>query len=609
MTNRDAPRLDPKDLVFWVKVAALLCFLILPLGGADEISARVQQISQDTYGTLGAVIFCTLWALCVTAVIVTAFLPSFFARLVLAIFLVPSTLASAIYQSISNKPITYEHIRTWWAERGLAQSAIAAYPDAMQYAALLLVLGLLAVLLPAELRRGVGRFREVLPGLWVRMTSYAIAFGTLLVLCALNILQAGQGLGGLPAHYKGAVMFSVMMLNKTFGEQERAAIAVTVPLVGSHEPRPNVLFVINESVRGDYLDINHDRGVTPYLASMSHRVTNFGYAGSMANCSRHTHQALRIGLDMSHPIESQRRNPFIWQYAKDAGYKTVLIEGQVKRGKWNNNVGKIERELLDEVHYLNDPDEDDELWSRDQRLQEIIERTLSDSDPDHPVFIYVVQYGVHFPYEDKYPESATRFPVEASEDTPLTPRAQAINAYKNAVGWSVDPFFTTMLEGDRRFPDTVLIYTSDHGQDLMDTADAVLHCTVHDPSPYEGLVPLLTVTDHPEWKSRFESAARRNKDKASHFNIVPTILEIFGFEPSGIKSLHGSSLFDDIVLPRKFISRGINITVVSTGFQNKLLWNQLPEDLTSDKVHATLKPVAERSDRVEKGRTAVPGPI
>ena len=53
--------------------------------------------------------------------------------------------------------------------------------------------------------------------------------------------------------------------------------------------------------------------------------------------------------------------------------------------------------------------------------------------------------------------------------------------------------------------------------------------------------------------------------------------------------MHGASLFDEIVEPQRFLSRGINITVLSTGLRNKLVWNLVPQDLTSHAKHAKLE--------------------
>jgi lipid A ethanolaminephosphotransferase len=211
----------------------------------------------------------------------------------------------------------------------------------------------------------------------------------------------------------------------------------------------------------------------------------------------------------------------------------------------------------------------------------VLEQLLATADPGKPLFVYVVLFGVHSPYQDKYPASATRFPEDPGGTSGLSDAERLINGYKNGVGWSVDTFFKGLFKDARRFPNTVVLYTSDHGEDLS----SAVHCTVQNPDLHEGLVPLLAVTDHPTWGPKLAEAALRNKDRASHFNLIPTVLEIFGFETRGINEWHGLTLFQDIEQPRKFLSRGIRINVAGVGLESKVLWQTLPSDWVSDAPH------------------------
>lgn len=563
----------------WVKLSALGSLLLIPLD-VGIVFDRVAQISDDARGLLGAVVFVVLWLVSTLAVVATAFLPKLAARAFLCAFVAPSTVASVTYWAIAKRPLTYETVCVWWEERAWAGAALATHAHLLPYAASIFVVTCLALLLPPELprvqrtalaqRSGAGRW--TIPG------SYVAALGVIPTLGALNVTQAGEGLNGLPVHYKGAVFLSVMALNKQIVERERANASPRISLSASRLPPPHVVVVINETIRGDFLDINKDRGVTPYLLSRRERVINFGYASSMANCSRSTHQGLRVGVNRQNPIKSQRQNPFIWQYAKLAGYKTVLVDAQDAPGRFNNNVAGFELSLIDEVRRLGDPRSDPRPWARDQKVMAMLDQLLATADREKPLFVYVVLFGVHSPYPDKYPEAATRFPVDPAIAPSLSREERMLNAYKNGVGWSVDSFFEGLFANDRRFPNTVMLYTSDHGEDLK----GAVHCTVHDPDPYEGLVPLLAVTDHPAWRPKLVDAAILNKDRASHFNLVPTVLEIFGFETEGINQWHGETLFQRIEQPRRFLSRGIRINVAGVGLESKLLWQTLPDTWVSD---------------------------
>lgn len=562
-----------------MKLSSLVLVLGIPLdlGVAAE---RVVQIAGDARGWGGAVIFVALWCLTTFAVVATAFLPAWTLRALLCALIAPSTAVSVAYWAITKRPLSYETVCLWWEERAWAGAALATHAEVLPYAAAIFAVTCLALLLPPELpflRRSVFTSRSA-PRRWATLASYLAAGGIVPILAALNIVQAGEGLHGLPVHYNGAVFLSVMTVNKQVVERERANAVPRIPLSASRPPPPHVLLVIDESVRGDFLDINEDRGVTPYLLSRRDRIKNFGYASSLANCSRSTHQGLRVGVHLEHPIESQRQNPFIWQYAKVAGYKTVLIDAQDAPGRFNNNVAGFELGLIDEVRHLRDPVEDPEPWARDQKAWAILDELLAKADPSKPLFVYVVLFGVHSPYHDKYPPSATRFPVDPTTTSGLSSEERMLNEYKNGVGWSVDGFFEALFQHERRLSETVVLFTSDHGEDLR----SAVHCTVHDPDPYEGLVPLLAVTEHPEWGPKLAGAAIRNRDRASHFNLIPTVLRIFGFETRGINEWHGLTLLQDIDQPRRFLSRGIRINVAGVGLESKVLWQTLPDDWVSD---------------------------
>ena len=71
-------------------------------------------------------------------------------------------------------------------------------------------------------------------------------------------------------------------------------------------------------MRGDFLDVNERRGVTPYLRSQRERFANFGYAVSGNNCSLFSNLILRYGGIRERLSESDHTFPSIWAYAKAA---------------------------------------------------------------------------------------------------------------------------------------------------------------------------------------------------------------------------------------------------------------------------------------------------
>jgi arylsulfatase A-like enzyme len=138
-----------------------------------------------------------------------------------------------------------------------------------------------------------------------------------------------------------------------------------------------------------------------------------------------------------------------------------------------------------------------------RRLREIVKS-------DQPHFIYVNKRGSHFSYAKNYPCAAASFlpDMERGESTDLS-RERLINSYKNSLRWNVDGFLKELLSND--LASTVVIYTSDHGQNPMDRG-VVLQCNSSDPHVFEGLVPLLVTSGDSRLRHRFQEAALVNRD-------------------------------------------------------------------------------------------------
>jgi len=190
-----------------------------------------------------------------------------------------------------------------------------------------------------------------------------------------------------------------------------------------------------------------------------------------------------------------------------------------------------------------------------RRLRRIIQ------DSRQPVFVYVNKMGAHFPYEGKYPpERALFLPVlkqaglgggiggPQTEDAAT--HAAFRNSYLNAIAWNVGNFFDTLL-ADLDLSNTAIVYMSDHGQDLHEDGSPGFrtHCTTHKTSPMEGIVPLVVLTQVPELLEKMQSAAKKNRDRASQFNVFPSVLALLGYRPEDIAQSASSELPLEADLP------------------------------------------------------------
>jgi lipid A ethanolaminephosphotransferase len=108
--------------------------------------------------------------------------------------------------------------------------------------------------------------------------------------------------------------------------------------------------------------------------------------------------------------------------------------------------------------------------------------------------------------------------------------------------WSVGEFFRRLF-ADADLSQAVVIYTSDHGQDLHERGNPGLntHCD-SDPVPEEGLVPLVIIQGKGlktlDWQAHLE----QNRNASSHYNIFPTLLRLMGYDSAGVGQVYGRAL-------------------------------------------------------------------
>ena len=314
----------------------------------------------------------------------------------------------------------------------------------------------------------------------------------------------------------------------------------------------SVVLIVDESIRGDHLSINgYDQNTTPFLAKLlaERKTVNFGLCSSATNCSAPSHLILRTGTkpeELPDPGYLSFRRPSIFQYARNAGYKTALIEGQRRGGKLHDYLTRFDLDAIDSFRFLNRSPHCER--SGDCFLVDEIAELIKSRQP---FFIYAVKEGAHVPYQKNYPKSHEIFSPALSTDEGLADYSRAVNTYDNALRWVCDDFFSELLpriSGE----DYPIVYTSDHGQSIMEGSSIVTHCTKTDPAPSQGVVPLLIFPGSERNNQIFSKAAQRKFSQATQFEIFPTLLQIMGYDEMQTQYSFGPSLLEPETLPQRF---------------------------------------------------------
>lgn len=273
-----------------------------------------------------------------------------------------------------------------------------------------------------------------------------------------------------------------------------------------------IIWLVDESVSA--------RGVALALSAsvLVHGPIDFGEVASMANCSAPSNAALRWGVDVQHvnPRSDLRTTPSIWAYAKRAGYRTTLIDGQVS-GVPQNMIWKPERILIDDFSPAQSGIDTDLMIA--EKLNVVLKQSGLD-------FIYVVLRGAHYAYEGNYPKGS------------MPDNSSLLEKYLEAIRYSKLGFFDKMFLGVDRSR-VAVIYTSDHGQHLE--INKLPHCSLT-PSADEFSVPLLLFLPKQTMSDLGIGSVASYLEGRSHSQIFPTSLWLMGYDSKFAEANYDSLL-------------------------------------------------------------------
>ena len=319
---------------------------------------------------------------------------------------------------------------------------------------------------------------------------------------------------------------------------------------------PHILFIVDESVRGDVLGINGGPDTTPWLASRVPDLLNLGVACAATNSSAPSNMVLQCGIQPAELEDDAPRAmtmPNVFQYAHAAGYQTSYLLGQPLRYWYYMNPSDLDD--LDRLVQPADIGLDTPRHEIDRRLSDLV---VQQTSRDQPTFTYLIKLGAHFPYEDKRPPGAAPLegPVYPEEED--ADRRAVLEDYCQTIRWVVDDYFAALLprlEGR----DVVVIYTSDHGQSLREGGILATHGVGRNPPVSQANVPLFVLGTSARMRrliaARVGSGGPRLRNRATHFEIFPTLLSLMGYGLSDIERVYGPTLFTaDGTRKRRFLS-------------------------------------------------------
>ena len=524
-----------------LKIMLILAALLL---GSSQTIVRFESLIAPEFQLFGLAAYTLLLGFCLVGMFSAAFIPVAPIRWGFALFISLAGIIVETYQSSVEDHMPYDAFISMIDASGSLHEAWGQYASAMMIGgaqALLLFLGI-----------GLSTHRVS------KAHSKKLVAAPLLVLVALAgvlFVRGGDGARGLPAAYTGAaytLLYGYERSTEVIAPREPVRLPVVHPVNGDGD----IVLLVDESISGQYLDINNPHGVYSGLKAPDNGVSthNFGLAASIAHCSAAVNMTLRHGGTRDDYIRINGSMPSIWAYAKKAGMETVYIDVPRTKRVFNNMMNESELKDIDQWIEFDDVP----IQRRDYASADALAGFLNDGKRQ---FIYLQKIGAHFPIHDKYPDEYMRY-------KPALPRGQFLNisdtgdrtgfsgsreswityrnSYRNTLIWNVGAFFDRLLS-QADLAGSTIIYTSDHGQNLHERGGTgvVTHCSP-DPKPEEGLVPLVVI-DTPQAAGQpgaidWDAAIAKGRNRSSHFQIFPTVLEMMGYDAKAVQAIYGSDL-------------------------------------------------------------------
>ncbi len=277
------------------------------------------------------------------------------------------------------------------------------------------------------------------------------------------------------------------------------------PLTNLHDKHSDLsatlVLVIGESTNRQHMSLyGYTRKSTPNLDAIQNELTVFDNVVSSLPATIESLQQVLTFADQQNP-DLFLTKPSLMNMMKQAGYKTFWITNQQTMSKRNTMLTNFSKQM-DVQHYMN--------HSRNQNTREYDSNVFKPfdealKDEAKRKFIIVHLLGTHMKYKYRFPPEFERFKNEIGISKGLVNvindgQLQEINDYDNAVLFNDYVVSRLKLKLDNGAKRGLMVYLSDHGEDVYDTPPHnFIGRNVDKPTLPMYAVPLL-IWLSPEWQ-------------------------------------------------------------------------------------------------------------
>lgn len=286
------------------------------------------------------------------------------------------------------------------------------------------------------------------------------------------------------------------------------------------------VLVIGETSRADNWELcGYGKPTTPALTGREGLIS-FPRAISQSNTTHKSVPMLLSALDAVTFTDSIYHVKSLITAFKEAGFGTAYISNQSR----NHSLIDFFGEEADTCVFLADNPRSDGAHHYDGELVKYLREAIDAGS--HKQLVVLHTYGSHFNYIDRYPKEQAAFGPDRPARATVHYRDKQINAYDNTILYTSN-FLGEIIDllGERE-GNAVMVYTSDHGEDIFDDErNLFLHASPI-PSYYQLHVPLV-VWMNPEYRATYPAvveALEANRDKfvASSMAFFHTVMDMSG---------------------------------------------------------------------------------
>ena len=283
------------------------------------------------------------------------------------------------------------------------------------------------------------------------------------------------------------------------------------------------VLLIGETSRAHNWQIyGYDRPTNPLLSQQKNAVF-YRDALTQSNTTHKSVSMILSDVNASNYQEIYKRKG-IAQAFKEAGFTTICLSNQSENNSFieyftkEADIYQTIRTTDPKTHLtVNRPDED-----LIPIMMNLIEKTTGN------LFIILHSYGSHFNYKERYPSAYQKFTPDNLTAVSRRQKEQLVNTYDNSILYT-DYFLASTLQALQQLDTPAMVlYTSDHGEDLFDDDRGLFLHSSPTPSYYQLHIPFFMwfsdsfVETHPE---HYKWAQERQADPISTHVIFHTLLD------------------------------------------------------------------------------------